>query len=252
MKRILALLLVCAMLALAGCEEKENKPESGTNKEIIYSLPSIDADDVEVEEAEYSRFGGKIVYSNVRMKKFDERFKEADVSVKVKITKYLGVAETKYETDNTLFKAKVLVCYKGDVKPGDDIYLIQYGSPLGTMSSESTLFGIADILTLNLISYTDDRITTQNHYYEIMNLYAGIIESITYEGVEYAIIRAPYDYLNNLRLTPVDDVLCKKVFDYYVKCDSYRNNIVNTIGNKNVYKYSDIQNAIIDLMNKEK
>ena len=268
MKRILALLLVCAMLALAGCEEKasplnrsitskagsaQTDEATPTDSYVIeyipiddtgLSIPSIDADSVSVEEAEYSRFGNNMLSHYRKTPKLFER-PETELTAKVKITKYCGDSDIKvYGNDvATLFTAKILTCYKGDFEAGDDICIMQFFSGHGNFEPGYPLFGVSDVMLLNLIHFTNDDVKAEDNIFIAVGDRSGIIDVTKYNGIEYAINRASLYYFDGCDITPVDEAMKNKVLSNYYEQDPVRKDIVPIF---EIYAYKDLEKVIIE------
>ena len=269
MKRILSLLLVCAMLALAGCEEKASPPNSSidlkagsaqtdeatpTDSYVIeyipiddtgLSIPSIDADSVSVEEAEYSRFGNddSVTYSYDSPKFFESS--ETELTAKVKITKYCGDSDIKVFGGDVaaLFKAKILTCYKGDFKAGDDIYIMQYFSGHGLLFPGFPLFGVSDVMLLNLAHFTEQNVKWEDNIFAVVGDRVGVVDIVKYNGNEYAINRAWINYFDEFSVTPVDSVMKNNVLTTYYEQDLVRKDIHPIF---EVYAYKDLEKVIIE------
>lgn len=230
------------MLALAGCEEKENKPEANP----VSKIESVNdfTENKSLDIADYDRLGSFLWNIDLKSEpdSFAECYKNADFVGRIIITDYLG--NCSFSHGNTAFKAKIQKCYKRKADADDVIYLLQYGQSNGEMEVGYPLFNIGDdfIACFKLFDGKTDE--ASNKYYEIMNGKYGITDVHKYNGTDFAIVRGISSYLKSMPHEVIDGELKNAVIKSFIERDSVRENIRPI---SKVIRFKDFENCINNL-----
>lgn len=222
MKKLISTILLICILTLTACSA--NKVDVDADVEKI--LKSFGENDV--VPAEYDRVTEKIkmVFPNyVHTITFKVGYTESDASVVVKIIEYLGDAVPIIpdpfhddEPERTGFKAKVIASYKGELKSGDEIYIVQDGNEKTGVLQDFPLFKLGTVYALNL-SLSSVEYNADYKNYNIHSEFFDTIELINYENELYAINHGSLRSIQDLELSPVSKDLYDKISKYYLEID---------------------------------
>ena len=223
MKKIISTILLICILGMTACSAKKIDVDADVEK-ILKSFGEND-----VVPAEYDRVTDTVkgVMPNYTHEfPFSVAYTECDACVVVKIIEYLGdavpIIPNPFNDDDperTGFKAKVITSYRGELKSGDEIYIVQHGNEKTGVLMNYPLFKLGTVYALNLsLSSVEYNADYKNYY--IHSQFFTTIELVNYENELYAINHGSLRFsIEDLELTPVSKDLYDKISKYYLEAD---------------------------------